>query len=107
MAALRVKSRVVRIHLLAVKAEAIWGGRIGIYLTRDLDILPETKIVGRLEWQVRTEKNDNNTGESDMEARYSYVGLSNKTWGELITGRTKNPLYQVMKMTDKYKKFHP
>lgn len=32
------------------------GGRIGIYLTRDLDILPETKIVGRQEWQVRTEK---------------------------------------------------
>ncbi|CAD7560405.1 FIG01202231: hypothetical protein [Citrobacter europaeus] len=83
------------------------GGRVGIYLTRDLDILPETKIVGRLEWQVRTEKNDNNTGESDMEARYSYVGLSNKTWGELITGRTKNPLYQVMKMTDKYKNFTP
>ena len=83
------------------------GGRVGIYLTRDLDILPDTKIVGRLEWQVRTEKNDNNTGESDMEARYSYVGLSNKTWGELITGRTKNPLYQVMKMTDKYKNFTP
>lgn len=25
------------------------GGRLGIYLTRDLDLLPETKIVGRLE----------------------------------------------------------
>ncbi|MHA6307351.1 MULTISPECIES: porin [Hafnia] len=83
------------------------GGRLGIYLTRDLDFLPETKIVGRLEWQVRTEKNDNNTDESDLEARYAYVGLSNKTWGELITGRTKNPLYQVIKMTDKYKNFTP
>ena len=31
------------------------GGRLGIYLTRDLDFIPETKIVGRLEWQVRTE----------------------------------------------------
>jgi len=83
------------------------GGRLGIYLTRDLDLLPETKIVARLEWQMRTEKNDNNTGDSDLEARYSYVGLSNKTWGELIGGRTKNPLYQVMKMTDKYKNFTP
>ncbi|EDL3629302.1 porin [Salmonella enterica subsp. enterica serovar Newport] len=83
------------------------GGRLGIYLTRDLDFIPETKIVGRLEWQVRTEKNDNNTGDSDLKARYSYVGLSNKTWGELIVGRTKNPLYQVMKMTDKYKNFTP
>lgn len=83
------------------------GGRLGIYLTRDLDFIPETKIVGRLEWQVRTEKNDSNTGDSDLKARYSYIGLSNKTWGELIVGRTKNPLYQVMKMTDKYKNFTP
>ncbi|EFI7836323.1 porin [Shigella boydii] len=83
------------------------GGRLGLYLTRDLDFLPDTKVVGRLEWQVRTEKNDNNTDESDLEARYSYIGLSHKTWGELIAGRTKNPLYQVIKMTDKYKNFTP
>lgn len=83
------------------------GGRLGIYLTRDLTFLPDTKVVGRLEWQVRTEKNDNNTDDSDLEARYSYIGLSHKTWGELIAGRTKNPLYQVMKMTDKYKNFTP
>ncbi|WP_308560617.1 porin [uncultured Klebsiella sp.] len=83
------------------------GGRLGIYLTRDVNFIPETKIVGRLEWQVRTEKNDSNTGDNDLKARYAYIGLSNKTWGELIVGRTKNPLYQVMKMTDKYKNFTP
>lgn len=83
------------------------GGRLGIYLTRDLDLLPETKIVGRLEWQVRTEKNDNNTDDSDLESRYAYIGFSNKTWGELIAGRTKNPLNQVIKMTDRYKNFTP
>jgi predicted porin len=83
------------------------GGRLGVYLTKDLTFLPDTKVVGRLEWQVRTEKNDNNTGDSDLEARYSYIGLSNKTWGEVIAGRTKNPLYQVMRMTDKYKNFTP
>ncbi|POT56428.1 porin [Citrobacter amalonaticus] len=83
------------------------GGRLGIYLTRELEFIPETSIVGRLEWQVRTEKNDSNTGESDLKARYSWIGLSNKTWGELIVGRTRNPMYQVMKMTDKYKNFTP
>ncbi|TDQ26898.1 putative porin [Raoultella sp. BIGb0149] len=83
------------------------GGRLGLYLTHKLDLLDETKIVGRVEWQVRTEKNDNKTGDKDLDARYAYLGLSHKRYGELIGGRTKNPLYQVMKMTDRYKNFTP
>ena len=83
------------------------GGRLGIYLTRDLPLLEDTKLVGRLEWQVRTEKDDNKTNDKDLDARYAYLGLSHAKYGELIAGRTKNPLYQVMRMTDKYKNFTP
>ena len=83
------------------------GGRLGIYLTRDLPLLEDTKLVGRLEWQVRTEKDDNKIKDKDLDARYDYLGLSHAKYGELIAGRTKNPLYQVMRMTDKYKNFTP
>jgi predicted porin len=83
------------------------GGRLGFYLTRDLPLLEDTKLVGRLEWQVRTEKDDNKTNDKDLDARYSYLGLSHAKYGELIAGRTRNPLYQVMRMTDKYKNFTP
>ncbi|EEB1092776.1 porin [Salmonella enterica] len=83
------------------------AGRLGIYLTRDLPLLEDTKLVGRLEWQVRTEKDDNKTDDKDLDARYAYLGLSHSRYGELIAGRTKNPLYQVMRMTDKYKNFTP
>ncbi|MFK3707721.1 putative porin [Raoultella sp. BIGb0138] len=83
------------------------GGRLGLYLTHKLDVLDDTKIVGRVEWQVRTEKNDNKTGEKDLDARYAWLGLAHARYGELIGGRTKNPLYQVMRMTDRYKNFTP
>ncbi|MDN0117524.1 porin [Yersinia frederiksenii] len=83
------------------------GGRLGIYVTRDLSLLEETKIIGRLEWQLRTEKNDNKTKDRDLDARYAWLGLSHARYGELIGGRTQNPLYQVMRMTDKYKNFTP
>ncbi|MEF3109998.1 porin [Raoultella sp. WB_B2P2-3] len=83
------------------------GGRLGLYLTRQLDLIDDTKIVGRVEWQVRTEKDDNKTGDKDLDVRYAYVGLSHARYGELIGGRTKNPLYQVMRMTDRYKNFTP
>lgn len=83
------------------------GGRLGVYLTRDISLFEDTKIVGRLEWQVRTEKDDNKTKDKDLDARYAYIGLSHAKYGELIAGRTKNPLYQVMKITDKYKNFTP
>ncbi|MEK0246859.1 porin [Raoultella sp. BAC10a-01-01] len=83
------------------------GGRLGLYLTRQLDLIDDTKIVGRVEWQVRTEKDDNKTGDKDLDVRYAYVGLSHAYYGELIGGRTKNPLYQVMRMTDRYKNFTP
>lgn len=83
------------------------GGRLGIYVARDLSLLEDTKVIGRLEWQVRTEKNDNKTKNKDLDARYAWLGLSHARYGELIGGRTQNPLYQVMRMTDKYKNFTP
>ncbi|EKT63806.1 porin [Providencia burhodogranariea] len=84
-----------------------FSGRLGLYMERDLSLLDETKIIGKLEWQVRTEKDDNKTKDKDLDARYAYLGLSHARYGELIAGRTQNPLYQVMKMTDKYKNFTP
>ncbi len=51
-------------------------------------------------------KDDNKTKDKDLDARYAYLGLSHAKYGELIAGRTKNPLYQVMRMTDKYKKLY-
>ncbi|AKP33049.1 porin [Yersinia aleksiciae] len=83
------------------------GGRLGFYLTRDLSLFEDTKVIGRLEWQVRTEKNDNKTKDKDLDVRYAWLGLSHARYGELIGGRTQNPLYQVMRMTDKYKNFTP
>jgi len=83
------------------------GARLGLTFAHDLDFIPETKLVGRMEWQIRSQKNDKNTGSNDLKSRYAYIGLSNKTWGDVLLGRTKNPLYQVMKMTDKYKNFTP
>ncbi|WP_145515719.1 porin, partial [Yersinia aleksiciae] len=77
------------------------------YLTRDLSLFEDTKVIGRLEWQVRTEKNDNKTKDKDLDVRYAWLGLSHARYGELIGGRTQNPLYQVMRMTDKYKNFTP
>ncbi|MGO2282159.1 MULTISPECIES: porin [Vibrio] len=83
-------------------------GRLGFLMGRQLSIIENTRIIGKFEWQLRTETNDTklDAGE-DLEARYNYIGFDNKTWGELIVGRTKNPMYQVMKITDKYKNYTP
>lgn len=56
MAALRGKIASGQNSFAGSESRSDLGDRVGIYLTRDLDLLPETKIVGRLEWQVRTEK---------------------------------------------------
>ncbi|EGR8989629.1 porin [Vibrio vulnificus] len=84
------------------------GGRLGFDMSRELDVIENSRVIGKFEWQVRTETNDTrlNAGE-DLEARYNYIGLENDNWGMVIFGRTKNPLYQVMKMTDKYKNYTP
>ncbi|EOX1575374.1 porin [Vibrio cholerae] len=84
------------------------GGRLGFDMSRELDVIENSRVIGKFEWQVRTETNDTrlDAGE-DLEARYNYIGLENDNWGMVIFGRTKNPLYQVMKMTDKYKNYTP
>lgn len=83
-------------------------GRLGFTMSRALTRIDNTKVIGKLEWQVRTEANDTKLDEGeDLEARYIYVGIDNDTIGEVIVGRTKNPLYQVMKVTDKYNNYTP
>lgn len=84
------------------------SGRLGFDMSRELSAVENTRVLGKFEWQVRTEKNDTrfDAGES-LEARYNYLGIENDKFGTLIFGRTKNPLYQVMKITDKYKNFTP
>lgn len=83
-------------------------GRLGFLFGRELSVIEDTSVIAKLEWQMRTEKNDTKLNEGkDIEARYTYIGLHNKTWGELILGRTKNPMYQVMRITDKYKNVTP
>ena len=83
-------------------------GRLAIEAQRTLSDFENSQLVGKLEWQVRTETNDSklDSGE-DLDARYAFMGIENDVWGQLVFGRTKNPLYQVMKITDKYKNFTP
>ncbi|EPL0285836.1 porin (plasmid) [Proteus vulgaris] len=84
------------------------NGRLGFNMSRELDAIDNSRVVGKIEWQIRTEVNDSRLDEGDdLEARYSYLGIEHDDWGMVIFGRTKNPLYQVMKMTDKYKNYTP
>lgn len=84
------------------------GGRLGFDMSRELNAIKNSRVIGKFEWQVRTETNDTRLDDGeDLEARYNYIGLENDNWGMVIFGRTKNPLYQVIKMTDKYKNYTP
>ncbi|HAS6305725.1 TPA: porin [Vibrio vulnificus] len=84
------------------------SGRLGFNMSRELSAIEDSRVIGKFEWQIRTETNDTRLDEGeDLEARYNYLGIENDDWGMVIFGRTKNPMYQVMKMTDKYKNFTP
>ncbi|WP_394156998.1 porin [Vibrio campbellii] len=84
------------------------SGRLGFNMSRELSAIEDSRVIGKFEWQVRTETNDTRLDEGeDLEARYNYLGVENDDWGMMIFGRTKNPMYQVMKMTDKYKNYTP
>ncbi len=84
------------------------SGRLGFNMSRELSAIDNSRVVGKFEWQVRTETNDTRLDQGeDLEARYNYVGIEHDDWGMLFFGRTKNPLYQVMKITDKYKNYTP
>ncbi|WP_165313580.1 porin [Vibrio ziniensis] len=93
-------------------AEKEWAGRmsgrLGFSMSKELKAINNSRAIGKFEWQVRTEQNDTRFAEGeDLEARYNYVGIENDNLGTLIFGRTKNPMYQVMKITDQYKNFTP
>jgi predicted porin len=83
-------------------------GRLGFNMSRELSAFEDSRVLGKFEWQMRTETNDTRLDEGeDLEARYNYIGIENHNWGMVIFGRTKNPMYQVMKITDKYKNYTP
>ncbi len=84
------------------------SGRLGFNMSRELSAIENSRVIGKFEWQIRTEINDTRLDEGeDLEARYNYLGIEHDDWGAVIFGRTKNPMYQVMKMTDKYKNYTP
>ncbi len=84
------------------------SGRLGFNMSRALTAVDGSRVVGKFEWQIRTESNDTRFDEGeDLQARYNYVGIENDDWGMLVFGRTKSPMYQVMRMTDKYKNYTP
>ncbi len=84
------------------------SGRLGFNMSRELSAIEDSRVIGKFEWQLRTESNDTRLDEGeDLEARYNYLGIEHDDWGTMIFGRTKNPMYQVMKITDKYKNYTP
>ena len=83
-------------------------GRLGFTMSRELSAIEDSRVIGKFEWQIRTETNDTRLDKGkDLEARYNYLGIENDDWGMVIFGRTQNPMYQVMKMTDRYKNYTP
>ncbi|MFV0450067.1 MAG: porin [Vibrio sp.] len=96
----------------SISEDGEWSGRmsarVGINLSRNLSAIEDSRVIGKSEWQVRTEGNDTRFDEGeDLQARYNYLGLEHDKFGSLVFGRTQSPMYQVMKMTDKYKNFTP
>ncbi|ROQ21962.1 MULTISPECIES: porin [Gammaproteobacteria] len=94
-------------------ADTHMGGRLGISMSRALSAFDDsplegTRVVGKYEWQVNTEKYETNTNaDGTWNARYAYLGLSNKKYGDLLFGRTQNPLWQAIKITYKYMNWVP
>ncbi|WP_115716984.1 porin [Gallaecimonas mangrovi] len=93
-------------------AEARMGGRLGFAMSRyltglDGTFLEGTKVVGKYEWQTNTEEYDTHSSDGTWTPRYAYLGLSNKKYGDLLIGRTQNPLWQVIKITYKYINWTP
>lgn len=75
-------------------------GRIGFEATQKLD--QQFTLFGKLEWQVNTQKNDTKNPDSNWDIRYGYIGIASKDFGQLMIGRTRNPMYQWMGITDRY-----
>ncbi|TQI79420.1 putative porin [Serratia fonticola] len=75
-------------------------GRLGFEAKTKLD--EQFGLFGKLEWQVNTQKNDTKNSNDNWDIRYSYVGIDGKDLGKLMVGRTRNPMYQWMGITDRY-----
>lgn len=75
-------------------------GRLGFEAKQQLD--EDFTLFGKLEWQVNTQKNDTKNEEDNWDIRYGYVGVENKDLGKIMVGRTRNPMYQWMGITDRY-----
>ncbi|MDK2373781.1 porin [Serratia fonticola] len=75
-------------------------GRLGFEAKQKLD--EQFGLFGKLEWQVNTQKNDTEVAEDNWDIRYGYIGIDGKDLGKLMVGRTRNPMYQWMGITDRY-----
>ncbi|MFE8118442.1 porin [Brenneria goodwinii] len=75
-------------------------GRLGFEAQQKLD--ESFNLFGKLEWQVTTQKNDTKNTEDNWDVRYAYAGVGSKDYGRIMVGRTRNPMYQWMGLTDRY-----
>ncbi|MFC0226966.1 porin [Serratia aquatilis] len=75
-------------------------GRLGFEAQQKLD--EQFDLFGKLEWQVNTQKNDTKNPNNTWDIRYGYLGVDAKKFGKIMAGRTRNPMYQWMGITDRY-----
>lgn len=78
-------------------------GRLGFNVKQKID--EQFDLFGKLEWQVNTQKNDTENKEDNWDIRYGYLGIDGREWGSVMVGRTRNPMYQWMNITDRYMNF--
>lgn len=78
-------------------------GRLGVEAQQKLE--NDFRLIGKMEWQVNTQKNDTESSDDTWKIRYAYAGIENKDYGRVIVGRTRNPMYQWMGITDRYMNF--
>lgn len=75
-------------------------GRLGIYARQSLN--DQFSVVARYEGQLYTRKKDYKSSQLSWDTRYSHIGIDSKDFGLLMLGRTRNPMYQWMGLTDRY-----
>ncbi|WP_413735516.1 porin [Sodalis sp. RH21] len=80
-------------------------GRLGIDAQQKLD--DTFTAIGKMEWQVNTQANDTETSDDTWKIRYAYAGVQTTEYGRVMVGRTRNPMYQWMGITDRYMNFTP
>jgi predicted porin len=78
-------------------------GRLGVDAQQKID--DTFTVLGKMEWQVNTQKNDTESSDDTWKIRYAYAGVEANKYGKAMIGRTRNPMYQWMSITDRYMNF--